>query len=41
VFAIGPLGRALKRWHGLARWQNKIIGTIFITLGLKVALQKQ
>jgi threonine/homoserine/homoserine lactone efflux protein len=41
VFAIGPLGRALKRWHGLARWQNKIIGSIFITLGLKVALQKQ
>lgn len=41
VFAIGPLGRLLKRLSWLARWQGKIIGSIFIGLGLKVAMQKQ
>ena len=41
VLAIGPIGRALKRVSWLAKWQGKIIGSIFIALGLKVALQKQ
>ncbi|MDB5827414.1 MAG: lysE type translocator family protein [Variovorax sp.] len=41
VFAIGPLGRVLKRLSWLAKWQGKIIGSIFIGLGLKVAMQKQ
>ncbi len=41
VFAIGPIGRALKRVSWLAKWQGKIIGSIFIALGLKVAMQKQ
>lgn len=41
VFAIGPLGRALKRVHWLVKWQGKLVGAIFIGLGLKVALQEQ
>ena len=41
VFAIGPLGRVLKRLSWLVKWQGKIIGSIFICLGLKVAMQKQ
>jgi threonine/homoserine/homoserine lactone efflux protein len=39
VVSIRPLGRLLKRLTWLARWQGKIIGTIFISLGLKVAVQ--
>lgn len=41
VFAIGPLGRILKRLSWLVKWQGKIIGSIFIGLGIKVAMQKQ
>lgn len=41
VFAIGPLGRALGRLHWLAKWQGKIVGSIFIGLGLRVAMQEQ
>ena len=41
AFALGPIGRALKRLSWLVKWQGRIIGSIFIGLGLKVALQKQ
>ncbi len=41
VLALGPLGRALQHLHWLVRWQGKIIGSIFIGLGIKVALQEQ
>ncbi|MFZ6681782.1 LysE family translocator [Undibacterium sp. Tian12W] len=41
VFAVGPLGQVLKRLTWLVKWQGKIIGSIFICLGLKVAMQKQ
>jgi threonine/homoserine/homoserine lactone efflux protein len=41
VFAIGPIGRMMKRLPWLIKWQGKIIGSIFIGLGLKVAMQKQ
>ena len=41
VLAIGPIGRLAKRISWLARWQGKIVGSIFIAPGLKVALQKQ
>ena len=41
VFVIGPMGRVLKRLTWLAKWQGKIIGSMFIGLGLKVAMQKQ
>lgn len=39
VLSIRPLGRLVKRLSWLSRWQGKIIGTIFISLGLKVAAQ--
>jgi len=39
VLAIRPLGRLVKHLSWLSRWQNKAIGVIFISLGLKVATQ--
>ncbi|WP_345815058.1 LysE family translocator [Paraburkholderia sp. PREW-6R] len=39
VLTIRPLGRLVKRLTWLARWQNKIIGVLFISLGLRVAAQ--
>lgn len=39
VLSIRPLGRLVKRLSWISRWQGKIIGTIFISLGLKVATQ--
>jgi threonine/homoserine/homoserine lactone efflux protein len=39
AMAIRPLGRFVKRLGWLSRRQNKIIGVIFISLGLKVATQ--
>ena len=41
VFSVRPLGRLVKRLSWLSRWQGKIIGTIFIALGLKVAVQQR
>lgn len=41
VLAIRPLGRFVKRLDWLKRWQNKMIGVIFIGLGLKVATQSR
>lgn len=41
ALSIRPLGRLVKRLRWLARWQNKIVGAIFISLGLKVATQHQ
>jgi threonine/homoserine/homoserine lactone efflux protein len=39
VVTIGPLGKLVKRLTWLTRWQNKIIGVLFISLGLRVASQ--
>ena len=39
VVAMRPLGHIVKRMRRMARWQGKIIGSIFIALGLKVATQ--
>lgn len=39
VVSIGPLGKLVKRLTWLTRWQNKIIGVLFISLGLRVASQ--
>jgi threonine/homoserine/homoserine lactone efflux protein len=35
------LGRAVGRLRWLTRWKGKIIGTIFVTLGVRVAFQQQ
>jgi threonine/homoserine/homoserine lactone efflux protein len=39
VLTIRPLGKLVKRMTWLSRWQNKIIGVLFISLGLRVATQ--
>lgn len=39
ALSIRPLGRLVKQVSWLSRWQGKIIGAIFISLGLKVATQ--
>lgn len=39
VFSIRPLGKLVQRVSWIRRWQGKIVGTIFISLGLKVAAQ--
>lgn len=36
---IRPLGKLIRRFSWISRWRNKIIGTTFISLGVKVALQ--
>jgi threonine/homoserine/homoserine lactone efflux protein len=41
VLTMGPLGKFVKRLTWLTRWQNKIIGVLFISLGLRVAVQSR
>lgn len=41
ALSIRPLGRLLGRLTWLVRWQGKIVGAIFISLGLKVAAQQR
>jgi threonine/homoserine/homoserine lactone efflux protein len=41
VLLVKPIGRWAKRLTWLERWQGKIIGSIFITLELKVATQQR
>ncbi|MCC8394815.1 LysE family translocator [Paraburkholderia sp. MMS20-SJTR3] len=39
VLTMRPVGRLVKRLTWLTRWQNKLIGVLFISLGLRVAVQ--
>jgi threonine/homoserine/homoserine lactone efflux protein len=39
ALSVRSLGRVVKRLSWLHRWQGKIVGTILIALGLKVATQ--
>lgn len=41
ALTVKPLGRALKSLSRFSRWQGKVIGVIFISLGLKVAAQQR
>lgn len=41
VLTIGPLSRLMSRLGSVRRWEGKIVGTIFVSLGLRVALQQQ
>lgn len=41
ALSVRPLGRLVGRLSWLARWQGRIIGAIFISLGLKVAIQQR
>lgn len=41
ALSVRPLGRLVKRLSWLTRWQGKIVGMVFISLGLKVAAQQR
>jgi threonine/homoserine/homoserine lactone efflux protein len=41
ALAIRPLSQAIKGLAGLRRWEGKIIGTMFMALGLKIAFQQR
>ena len=41
VLSVRPLSRVLGRLAWLNRWKGRIVGTIFIGLGLKVAVQQR
>ena len=37
----GSFGRWLSRYRAIGRWQGKVIGTIYVGLGVRLALQKR
>lgn len=41
AIAAAPLGRWLGRHHGIGRWQGRIVGAIFLGLGIRLALQER
>lgn len=41
ALSVKPLGKALKRFSWLSRWQSQAIGSIYIALGVKVAFQER
>ncbi|MFG0216341.1 LysE family translocator [Brevibacillus porteri] len=41
AISIRPLGHLVKRISWLGRWSGKIVGSVYILLGLKVALQER
>ena len=41
ALAAVPIGRAARRLGWLQRWKGKLIGAIFISLGVRVAFQRQ
>ncbi|HLZ97343.1 MAG TPA: LysE family translocator [Steroidobacteraceae bacterium] len=41
ALSVKPLGRLLKGAARFSRWQGKVVGVVFISLGLKVAAQQR
>lgn len=41
ALGAGSFGRFLKRHRGIGRWQGKVIGGIYLGLGIKLALQER
>jgi threonine/homoserine/homoserine lactone efflux protein len=39
--AAGSFGRWLKRNPGIGRWQGKVVGAVYVGLGLRLALQER
>lgn len=39
--AAGSIGQWLKRHRGIGRWQGRVIGTIYLALGVRLALQER
>ena len=41
ALAVGRFGRSLSGNARVARWRQRLIGTVFVGLGLKLALQQR
>jgi len=41
AMVAGSFGRLLARHRGIGRWQGKIVGTIFLGLGIRLAIQER
>ena len=41
AMGAGVAGRLLKRHRGIGKWQGKAVGTIYIALGARLALQER
>ena len=41
ALAAAPIGRWLGRHRGIGRWQGRVVGTIFLGLGIRLALQER
>ena len=41
ALAAAPIGRWLGRHRGISRWQGRVVGTIFLGLGIRLALQER
>ena len=41
ALAAAPFGRWLGRHRGIGRWQGRIVGVIFLGLGIRLALQER
>jgi threonine/homoserine/homoserine lactone efflux protein len=41
ALSVKPLGRVLKVLSKFSKWQGKVIGTIFVSIGLSVAMQER
>ena len=41
AFAMRPLARLVSRMGWLQRWKGRLIGIIFVSLGVRVAFQRQ
>jgi threonine/homoserine/homoserine lactone efflux protein len=41
AFLVGRFGRGVSRSPRLARWRQRAIGTVFVTIGLRLALQQR
>jgi len=41
AIGAGAFARWLSRYRGFARWQGKVIGTIYLGLGVRLALEKR
>jgi len=41
ALAAGSIGQWLKRHRGIGRWQGRVVGTIYLALGVRLALQER
>lgn len=41
ALSVRPLGHLVRRISWIGRWSGKMIGSVYILLGLKVALQQK